>query len=407
MPRRSTGPRYYATKKGYYAFLNGRRIPLASGPEKDPAVKKAAWEKYRAEAAAASTEVDGDHGTVGQVLNAYLNNCSQRGLTENTMTLYGKVLQAFTHAHGKMKVRELRPRHVQQFLADMRQPRPHPKKKTPVFWADGMVRRAIDVLATAFNWAENEELVSRSPLRRQGGKSIARPVMDYRAGRAAITEAEHQALLDETGRRRKRDFHYLLQFWWGTGCRPAEMALARADEWDETRRAFVIRATDPRNRGRFKLARLKKDRVVYVPDDLAPLARKLVASAADREGGYLFLNERGRPYTFATIDNRFFSLRRWLAHRAAKQGLPSPIRDHVTCYGYRHAFVTRWLVAGHDAQKLCELLNTSLDMLRKHYSHLFEEHESLREALNGFTQSRPETPATPPSVLPWRAAGTA
>jgi integrase len=385
MARHSTEPRYYSSKGGYFAVLKGRRIPLAYGPEKDPETKKAAWEQFRKEQAAARTEVEGDHGTAGQILNAYYRDCETRKLTENTLEWYFDVLQGFILDCGKVKAKELRARHIREFLA---------KQKT---WGDSTKKKALEILAGAFNWAENEELISRSPFRRKGGKDLDRPIVDYRAKRAAISEEEHEAILDVCGRRSKKDFYWLCRFWWGTGARPAELALARADEWDENLKAFVIRAADPKNRGRYKLARYKKDRVIYLPDDLVPAARKLVATAERRKEGYLFTNQRGEPFTAKKVMERFASIRQTLSRRKVQ------VRPGLTAYSYRHAFVTRWLVAGGDSQKLCQLINTSLIQLHRHYSHLFEKHEALRDALNGFTAPR-STPDSP-SVLPLRAAG--
>ncbi len=70
---------------------------------------------------------------------------------------------------------------------------------------------------------------------------------------------------------------------------------------------------------------------------------------------------------------------------ASGRGLPR-VRKEVTAYSLRHAYVTRWIEQDRPVWKLCELLNTSEQMLRQNYSHLFERTDSLREALNDFDQ---------------------
>lgn len=391
MGRRALEPTYYPTKSGYFTVVRGRRVPLAYGPKDDPATKKLAWQRFREEHAASLTQVDGDHQTLGTTLNAWYADCVNRRLTQNTLDNYHKFLSPFIAAFGRVKVVDLRPRQIREFLATMRQDREHPANGKMVCWNDSSIRQAIGVYATAFNWAVDEELISRSPMKKKGGGAIKRPIIQYGQGHAAITEAEHESLLHQTGRRSKKSFHKLLQFWWATGCRPGEMALARTDEWSEQRQALVIRATDPRNIGRFKLARLKRDRIVYVPSNLVSLMRELVkAAGAD---GLLFKNEAGAAYTSPIIDTRFRSLRTYINRRR-----PGTIRPEVSAYSYRHAFVTRWLVAGRSAEKLCELLNTSVKMLKLHYSHLFEEHQVLRDELDGFTQSPQSKPEKPSAV---------
>jgi hypothetical protein len=75
------------------------------------------------------------------------------------------------------------------------------------------------------------------------------------------------------------------------------------------------------------------------------------------------------------------------------------VRKAVTAYSYRHAYVTRWIVENRSVWKLCELLNTSEAMLRGHYSHLFQQTETLRESLNAFDrdrEARPSTSTAPP-----------
>jgi integrase len=89
-------------------------------------------------------------------------------------------------------------------------------------------------------------------------------------------------------------------------------------------------------------------------------------------------------------------VRNAINRKAAEEGREPPIRRGVHAYSYRHAYVTRWIRGGHDPMMLCHLLGTSLEMLKKHYDHLFEEHDSLRDSLNRFVAAavkRPENPS--------------
>jgi integrase len=261
------------------------------------------------------------------------------------------------------------------------------------------VTSARNVLKTAFIWAVEEAgVVSRNPFDRKGrGKKGKRRRRRPSQNKVAITDQEHELLLAQANKRTKKGFYHLLMFLYRTGARPAEMYLAKAEEWDEQRQAFVIKADDLQNVGRFKLAHLGEDRLVYIPSDLVPLAKELMAKYPD---GPLFRTESGEPWSNATLCARFTSSQNAINNRAERQGLPPPIRKEVTAYAYRHAFVTRWVEEGRHLWKLCELLNTSEAMVRQHYSHLFKRTDSLREALDEFDRGRAAQPKTssPPAA---------
>jgi integrase len=395
MPRVSKGPRYYKSKKGWYATLGGETVLLIKGPKRE--TEKRAKERYEAEVAARKVEVEGDRNTVWAVVNAYLldlgNRVKNEDASENTLDMHTYVLSAFNTALGATLVRDLRPQHVTEWLASMRQLRWNEALKRETKWGDGTEKLARGALSRAFNWAVEEAgLISASPLKRHAaGKKMKmkrkrrRPSED----RTAITEHEHQLLVEQASRRTHKGFLHLITFMHGTGARPAEMYGATAAEWDETKKLFRIPAT-PESRGRFKLAHLGEDRLVYVPDDLVPLVKELMVKYPE---GPLFRNERGKPWKENTLCARFISIKRAANRAAQARGVPG-VRDAVTAYAYRHGFVTRWVEENKPLPLLCELLNTSLEMIRSNYSRLFERTDTLRDALNTFRRGTATPPAT-------------
>jgi integrase len=393
MPRTSTGPRYYASKSGWFANFGGERIRLTTGPKKQ--TEQEAEEKYEAERAARKVEVAGDRNTVWAVLNAYLRECENRVKNEemalNTLKMHRHVLLPFNEKCGSKLVRELRPQHLADWLAEMRQPRWSEKHKRELKWGDATVKLAKDVLRTVFIWAmEDAGLISRNPFDRKGrGKREKRRKRRPVESRVAILDSEHELLLEQAQRRSKKDFFYLLLFLYRTGARPAEMYHAKAVEWEEKKGAFVIKAV-PEERGRYKLAYLGADRTIHIPDDLVPVAKELMGKYPD---GPLFRTESGEPWQNNTLCARFRSIKRAANRAAGKKGLAA-VRKEVTAYSYRHAYVTRWLEQDRPLGKLCELLNTSPEMIRQHYNHLFERTETLRESLNDFDRGRAERPLT-------------
>jgi integrase len=396
MARTANGPRYYASKNGWFATFNGERLRLTTGPKKQ--TEEEAQEKYEAEKAARRVEVAGDRNTVWAVLNAYLRDCENRvkneEMAQSTLDMHLGVLAPFNEKCGTILVRELRPQHINDWLAEMRQSRWHPYLKRYVQWGDATVKLAKDVLKRAFHWAVVEAgLISRNPFDRKGrGRGEKRRRRRPVKSRAAILDSEHELLLEQAKRRSKKDFYHLLQFLYRTGARPAEMYHAKASEWNEKKRAFVIKAV-PEERGRYKLAYLGEDRIVHIPDDLLPLVHDLMAKYPN---GPIFRTESGKPWKNNTLCARFTSIKKAANSAAKKKGLP-PIRKEVTAYSYRHAWVTCWVEQDRPLWRLCELLNTSEAMVRQSYSHLFERTETLRGSLNDFDRGRGESPSISPA----------
>lgn len=394
MPRVSKGPRYYESKGGWYATLGGDRILLVKGPKR--ATQEEAQEKYDAEVAARRAEVDGDRGGVWGVLNAYLYDLDNRvrkgDAAPNLYEMRHRFLAAFGAACGGVRVRDLRPQHLTEWFARMREERYNPTLKRATKWAGGTETMARAAINRAFNWAAHEAgLISVNPLKRHPAKKGKRQKRRPSQNRVAISDHEHALLIEQARRRAHKDFLHLITLLYETGARPAEVYGATAAEWEEGRGAFRIAAT-PANHGRYKLAHLGEDRIVYVPDHLLPLVRRLVA---ERPDGPLFRTEDGKSWTKTSICSRFRSIKAAADRAAAARGVPG-VRKEVTAYGYRHAYVTRWVVAGRPLDKLCELLNTSETMVKQHYSHLFERTDTLREALNSFAQAAGASPATAP-----------
>jgi integrase len=393
MARTSHGPRYYKSKNGWFANFNGERLRLTTGPKRE--TEGEANDKYDAEKKARQVETQGDRNEVWGLLNAYLNDCESRvkngEMAENTLKMHRLVINPFNERCGTVLVRDLRPQHINDFLAQMRQPRWHEKLKRHMRWGDGTVKLARDVFRTAFLWGvEVAGLISKNPFDRKGrGRRPKRVRRRPTENRTAILDREHELLLEQAMRRSKKDFAHLLMFLYGTGARPAEVYLATAEEWHEGKRAFIVKAL-PESHGRFKLAHLGEDRVVYIPASLVPLARELMAKYPT---GPLFRTGSGKPWKENTLCARFRCTKEAANRAAARKGVP-PVRKQVTGYAYRHAFITRWVEQGRHLWKLCELLNTSEAMIRQHYSHLFQRTETLQEALDEFDRGRGERPST-------------
>lgn len=377
MGRKSEGPRYYASRRGWFATVNKETKRLLEG-ENTKANEKIAWERYNKFKAGAEAIIDGDRATVAVILNAYLHNAETRVMPEplapSTYEMHRSALSEFCQFEriGSLPMKDLKSTHIQRWIADCKQ------KKG---WSHNYAHLRLRILRTAFKWAATEgELISSSPFCRKG-KTMRLPSADLSIKRLAITEAEHSILLEKAKRRKRGNFAELLMLLYATGARPSELYKACADEWQPDTQAIVIDPADKRAVGRLKnrrhLLRLGRKRVIRIPDNLVSVMEKLVK---DRPEGRIFFTENGKPWS---DDTKVIASRiRGLVRHLRKQG--KEVRRGLTLYSYRHSFITRWLTAGHNPILLCELLNTSMDMLQTHYSHLLEAKDQLKEAVNNF-----------------------
>lgn len=392
--RRSNGPRFFASKNGWYAEINQRRTRLCDGP-KNKQTEQQAWELWTKLNQVRSVEIDGDRAEVWSILNAYLHHAKTRfdPVTPRTWDYMQILCKHFIACEvngkklGQLQVRDLKPAHIEAFLTSGRSVRK---------WSNNYCLMAVQILKTAFNWAAGDgDLISENPLARRG-KKMRLPSPDKSLRRLAITLEEHETLVSLVKSRRKSELPQLLELLWATGARPSEIHQAEAEEWDRELQAFVIDPANPKNIGRLKnrrsLLRRKRKRVIRVPNHLVPMVETLIEK---HQKGKLFHAENGSAWSNRKIATRMANVVR----RAIKRG--KPVRPKLTLYSYRHSFVTRWLTQGRSPSRLAELINTSLQMLQDHYSHLLEEHESFRNEVNDFTGTS-QPPAPQPQTLPFR-----
>jgi integrase len=110
-----------------------------------------------------------------------------------------------------------------------------------------------------------------------------------------------------------------------------------------------------------------KPRVIILTPPMVALTVRL---AAKHPEGPLFRNVDGNPWTRNAIRCRFRRIR-------TKLGLGG----NLVAYLYRHTFTTDALENGAGIADVCELLgHTTTDMVMRHYQHLREKREHLRQA---------------------------
>jgi integrase len=340
-------PWFRSQTNSWYVELGGNQHPLGVHPEGYAAPKKskAGWNAPEPILSAFYALMAGDPATLtktkdlltSQVCDLFLDHASRHN-EPATYAWYKSFLQDFCDHYGKVPAADLKPIHVTRWLDA------HPD------WKGGR-RNAVAALKRAFNFADQQGVLSPNPLR-----AVQKPSQGRRT--RVLTEAERDEILAAIKDQKFRDFVFALQ---QTGCRPSEVARLTAADVNLELGVWVL--------AKHKAAtHTQRPRVVYLNPVMLEMSRTLVAK---RPEGPLFPSFKlGRPFTKNAIRIRFRRLRKKLPHL-----------KHFVCYNLRHTYATDALAKGLTAAQVAELLgHTSIRMVERHYGHLSQKVGAMREA---------------------------
>lgn len=204
------------------------------------------------------------------------------------------------------------------------------------------------------NWLVAAKLMAADPL-----AELRTPQAQPRGVEVLPTDAEVATLLDATRLTRPR-LHRVLEALVDTGCRPSEVFRVTADQFDAAAATWNLRKR-----------KTPKPRVVH----LTPRVRAYCDEAAAKwPSGPLYRLRRGH---LRTPDEESHYLT-WTFSRLRKR---LGLRRGITPYSLRHSFATTALAIGVPEAVAAELLGQSVDVLRRHYSHLAGRPDALRDAL--------------------------
>jgi integrase len=283
------------------------------------------------------------------------------------------VFQKFIAAgYGDIRVKDLKPLHVNEFLAKMAEERVHTGKYGGgrlVKWGRSTQNLFITSLQTALNWAKEEGLISRNPI-----AGMRRPKTNgggRRTEEVLVPPEDHAAMMAYS----PPAWQDLLTALAETGARPSEVINVTATDFHEDRGTWEFVNKDPDAGFTHKTAHKDKDRTVYLTGPMVEMCKRL---AAEHPTGPLFRDPKGRPHTLRHVIGRFTTMRKFL-----------DINPKITAYSYRHSFATDYLLHGDNGKPgsiaLCaELLGNTVRMVERHYGHLCKNHVALRNALLNF-----------------------
>jgi len=306
----------------WYVTLDGKQHNL--GPDKDEA-----FQRYHELMSKPRERVLTD--SVASICDSFLE-WVQKHQAPDTYRWYKDRLQAILNAIPSLRVSQLRPYHIQQFVDGLDV-------------SGGTKRNYIRSIKRAMKWAEEQGYIEKSPI-----AHMKKPKQGRRDN--VISEAEHKKLLELT---KDQNFRDLLQFAYLTGARCAEI-LAIEDRHLDFENHRVVFPVDEE-----KMERIP--RIIYLNEEAEAILRRT------NKEGLLFRNTRGNPWTPDATNCRFSRL-------AKKIGKKFCLTD------YRHTFATRLLTAGVDALTVSILLGHSgISTLSRVYQHINHDNSYLLKAM--------------------------
>jgi integrase len=349
--RKQTGWWYASIKEsGTY-----QQIKLVKAPD-DKSGKKAAEDQLIQELASKqhaeqSPSGNGSWVTVNHILAGFLKH-SREEHEETTARWYSDLLVPFSEIWGKLRVPQLKKKHVKHWLKV--------KGYNPT-----TSNKALGAVKRAFNWAVEEEHIPKNPI-----AHVRKPKALVRD--RTLTSEERDLILASIKDLAFRQFVNAMTL---TGCRPGEVARVTAADVENGLWVLVKHKTANKT---------GKPRTVYLCPEALELTNELIEK---HPTGPLFLNMRGKPWTRNAIRIRFMRLREKF-----------PQLKGVVAYTYRSSFATDALESGVQEASVAALLgHTNTATLHKFYARLSHKVGHLKDAAAKATQKPQEADDAQPS----------
>jgi integrase len=373
-------PWYRPARRTWYVQIDGKQHNL--GPDRD-----GAFERYHELMRDRPRAVDPSLAL--GIIDAFLDWVEQNQ-APRTYEWYRRHCEAFARSIPPLlPVGRLKPHHLTGLLAA------HPE------WSSSTRHGLCRAVQRAFKWAEDEELIVRSPLRK-----VNRPRMKRRE--VVLSDEEFARLLADASGEAFRD---VLVTAWETGCRPQEIVAVEARHVDLVNARWIFPVDESKGE--------RSPRIVYLNARALEITRRL---ALRHPSGPLFRNEEGRPWNrhalgcaFARLqiadglrrmkelgvdapavprfrrrefadperlaaargeqERRLYERRKELHRLARKHG------ERHSLYHLRHSWATRALKRGVDPLTVAILMgHADPTMLAKVYQHLAHDPDFLRRA---------------------------
>lgn len=330
-------PWFHARRNTWYVTIEGKQHNLYTSDEQEA---HDAWHRLLAERPKAD-ESRPSHGcrSVLEILGLFLADI-ERTAKPATLAWYTRYIQLFSRSvPADLRADQLKRHHVDEWLATQK-------------WGSPSRRAAIIAVKRAFSWAVEKEYLAVSPI-----QTLKKP--PPRRRETILTPQQVQAIIAES----TKEFADLVLVAIETGCRPQEIRVLAAHQFDRGIPGFVLAATEHKTGGR-----TERSRVIYLTDRAISIVEPLVERHPE---GPVFRNRHGKPWTSNAVRCRMRRL------RARVPDLPKDL----CLTNLRHTYATDALVAGLNPEELRVLLgHQDLEMICRHYSHLAKRKAHMRDA---------------------------
>jgi integrase len=292
------------------------------------------------------------------VAEAWLEHVEQHQDADRYRNVLAR-LKEFNRSVGVgTRIDDLKPIHVDNWIKDK-----------PTVTKPGTVRLYKAVILACLNWAATKKekggggLITHNPLKGR----LFLPEGGSRGSEVMWTEAVYKQVLQHAN----PAFANVVRILRWTGCRPSLICRIEAKHYNATTKTWDVKDLYPDKPGS-----KKRTKRVWLP----PQAQELVLSLnAENPVGTIFLNAAGNPWNSDALQIYLYNM---MTKFKETKTLKWPAG--LCMYGLRHSFATDFIRQHPDKiEYLRELLgHKDLEMIRKHYGHLYDEHSALHDALN-------------------------
>lgn len=344
---RQPKPYYKKSHDAWYANIGPNKRPVKlEGDE------KAAWDQYHT-LMAGRQPVSADC-RVADLVTRFLAHHEKS--SPGTYRFYAVPLTSFVAFVGNLRVCNLKPYHVTEWI-DRCHGTAKVSRMTEKGWvvsdtgrpiSDNYAHNLIRAIKACFRWAEDEEYIERSPVRR-----VKSPPATSRGDEAYLMPDQWDKLVAAVKDEGLLDLITTMK---ETGCRPQEVRRVESRHMAEGCWVFP----KEESKGGREL------RVVHLESNVLEICQRL---ALKNPVGPMFRNRRGNPWTRQTLDYRCYRLSRKLGFR-------------VTPYAIRHTFCTDAIIRGVDLQTIASLMgHVDLKMLSRIYQHIRRRADHMKAGL--------------------------
>ncbi len=333
-------PWRWEARKGWYAWVDNRRIRLCSLAEG----KRAAIAELARLVELAGSPDAAPPPKVVDIMADYLADVAGRvksgDIEPRTKIDITMRMAGFAASCGDLDAAGVKVHHVESWL------------KTRANWGPTMRNSGVGAVKTMFRWAARQGKIDRNPI-----ADMAKPPKKLKRDTIPTAIDVDKAM----GAVLNGGLRDLLTFIFETGCRPKEARTMEARHIDGEG-GRVILPPEMHKTGK----KTGKDRVIYLTPAAAEIAKRLAEISPE---GPIFRNRAGTPW----LGNSLVSAMNRLRRRAG-------LGKGVVAYGLRHLWISDGLAGGVSPAIVAEMAgHADLSMLAT-YCHISDRHDMLREA---------------------------